>query len=110
MQVLIVLGAACLALSFFSEAVTWVDATSIFFAVFFAGLIQTLCDWGKEAQFLRLQDEIKNDKVNVLRGQRGITQTIFTKDLVVGDIVQLNQGDRVPADCLLVRELDMKVD
>jgi len=54
MQVLIVLGAACLALSFFSEAVTWVDATSIFFAVFFAGLIQTLCDWGKEAQFLRL--------------------------------------------------------
>lgn len=83
---------------------------TIYFAVVFAGLIQTFCDWGKEKQFLRLQKEIMNEKVDVLRGQYGTSQTIFVKDLVVGDVVLLKQGDRVPADCLLIEEMDMKVD
>lgn len=48
MQVLLFLGAACLLLSFFADNVTWIDAASIAFAVLFAGLIQTFCDWGKE--------------------------------------------------------------
>ena len=30
--------------------------------------------------------------------------------MVVGDIVLLKQGDRVPADCLLLEEMDMHVD
>jgi len=88
----------------------WLESVSIYFAVLFAAMIQTFCDWGKEKQFLRLQTEIMNEKVSVLRGQYGTTQTIYTKDLVVGDIVLLNQGDRVPADCLLIREMDMHVD
>jgi len=58
--------------------------------VVFAGLIQTFCDWGKEKQFLLLQEEIKNDKTNVLRGHSGTSQTIYNKDLVVGDIVLLS--------------------
>lgn len=57
-----------------------------------------------------LAEEIKKDKVNVIRGAKGTTQTIYNKDLVVGDIIILQQGDRVPADCLLVAESDMKVD
>jgi Ca2+ transporting ATPase len=32
------------------------------------------------------------------------------RDLVVGDIVELNQGDRVPADCLILDEMNMVVD
>jgi len=51
-----------------------------------------------------------NEKVTVLRGQYGTSQTIFVKDLVIGDIILLNEGDRVPADCLLIEEMDMKVD
>lgn len=88
----------------------WLEAVSIYFAVLFAGLIQTFCDWGKEKQFLRLQDEIMNEQVVVLRGQYGTSQTIYVKELVVGDIVLLQQGDRVPADCLLIEEMDMRVD
>jgi len=30
--------------------------------------------------------------------------------VVVGDIVDLKQGDRVPADCILVEEMNIKVD
>ena len=56
----------------------------------FAGIIQTLCDWGKEKQFLKLRAEIMNEKVTVLRGQYGTSQTIYASGLVVGDIILLN--------------------
>lgn len=113
MQVLLVLATAYLVLSFFDSEPGWgrlIEAISIYFAAFFAGLIQTFCDWGKEKQFLRLRAEIMNEKTTVLRGQYGTSQTVYTKDLVVGDVILLNQGDRVPADCLLIKEMDMKVD
>lgn len=109
---LLVLATISLVVSIFSVEYRdkWLEAVSIYFAILFAATIQTFCDWGKEKQFLRLQDEIMNEKSTVLRGQYGTSQTIYSKDLVVGDIVLLNQGDRVPADCLLIEEMDMKVD
>lgn len=36
--------------------------------------------------------------------------TISTDDLVVGDVVQLNQGDRVPTDCILIASTDFATD
>ena len=66
-----------LVVGFFAEDSTWIEAFSIYFAVFFAALIQTLCDWGKEKQFLRLRAEIMKEKVTVLRGQYGTSQTVF---------------------------------
>lgn len=32
------------------------------------------------------------------------------RDLVVGDIILLEGGDKVPADCVLIEEMDMTVD
>lgn len=29
---------------------------------------------------------------------------------MVGDIVDINQGDRVPADCILIEEMNITVD
>jgi len=107
------LGAASLLIALFQteqHPYKWVEGVSIFIAVLFAGLIQTFCDWGKEKQFLRLRQEIMAEKVTVLRGNNGTSQTIFVKDLVVGDVILLEQGDRVPADCVLIEEMDMKVD
>ena len=109
---LLVLATISLVVSIFSVDYRdkWLEAVSIYFAILFAATIQTFCDWGKEKQFLRLQDEIMKEASTVLRGAYGTSQTIYSKDLVVGDIVLLNQGDRVPADCLLIEEMDMKVD
>lgn len=44
------------------------------------------------------------------RGAFGTVQSIPVRDLVVGDIVDINQGDRVPADCILIEEMNMTVD
>lgn len=32
------------------------------------------------------------------------------RDLVVGDLIHVSQGDRVPADCILVEEVNIVVD
>lgn len=48
-------------------------------------------------------------KATVIRGQYGTEQEINDVDLVVGDIIKLKAGDRVPADCIMFEESDMKV-
>lgn len=73
-------------------------------------IVAGLCDWIKERQFLQLKDEINNQYVTVYRGAFGTVQSIPVRDLVVGDIVDINQGDRVPADCILIEEMNITVD
>jgi len=46
----------------------------------------------------------------VIRGHSGASTQIKSDQLVVGDIVVLEAGDRVPADCVLIEEMDMFVD
>ena len=47
-QILLIFATISLVVSIFSANKKWVEAISIYFAVIFAGLIQTFCDWGKE--------------------------------------------------------------
>ena len=88
----------------------WHESVSIYFAVLFAAMVGSFCDYGKERQFLSLRSEIMAEKTTVLRGQYGTSQSVFNYDLVVGDVVLLTAGDRVPADCFLIEEMDMTVD
>jgi len=46
----------------------------------------------------------------VYRGSYGNSMSIPIRELVVGDIVDVKQGDRVPADCLLLEEMNITVD
>lgn len=55
-----------------------------------------------------MHDEVNNNEVTVYRGSS--CKTVHIRDLVVGDLIQINQGDRVPADCLLIEEHFMFVD
>lgn len=48
--------------------------------------------------------------VTVYRGAYGTSLSIKIRDLVVGDIVDIQQGDRVPADCILIEEMNVTVD
>jgi magnesium-transporting ATPase (P-type) len=48
--------------------------------------------------------------VTVYRGAFGTSTSILVRDLVVGDIVDINQGDRIPADCILLEEIGIVID
>lgn len=50
------------------EPYKWLESVSIYFAVIFAALIASFCDYGKERQFLNLRSEIMNETITVLRG------------------------------------------
>lgn len=86
------------------------ECFSIFAGLLFAAIITAICDYKKESQILLLNDEINNAEVTVYRGSFGNTIDIPVRELVVGDIVDIKQGDRVPADCLLVEEMNITVD
>lgn len=59
---------------------------------------------------MKLKDEINNQEAIVYRGAYGTCSQIPIKELVVGDIIDIQQGDRVPADCILVEEMNITVD
>ena len=53
---------------------------------------------------------VKQEKVPVIRGKLGATQSISVWDVVVGDVVLLETGASVPADCLIIEASDLQVD
>jgi P-type E1-E2 ATPase len=59
---------------------------------------------------LLLEKEVNKQRVTVYRGQYGAVKSIHIGGLVVGDIIDLSAGDRVPADCVLIEEMNMTVD
>ena len=63
----------------------------------------------KDRQYLKLYDEILNEEVNVVRGQYGLSQPCKVCDLVVGDIILIEAGMRIPADCMLLDGMDITV-
>lgn len=76
----------------------------------FASLLAALCDYIKEKQHLKIKDQVNDQKVTVFRGAFGTATSIPIRDLVVGDVVRVQQGDRVPADCVILEELNLRVD
>jgi len=67
-------------------------------------------EYQQECQFLKIKDEINNATVTVFRGQYGTESEIKVRDLVVGDVISVQQGDIVPADCILFEEMNISVD
>jgi magnesium-transporting ATPase (P-type) len=57
-----------------------------------------------------LHDAIRNEEVNVIRGQYGLSMTQKVHDVVVGDVIIIEQGMRIPADCILFEGIDVTVD
>lgn len=85
----------------------WYDAVGIALAVILATLVSTFSEYKNENAFQRLQEEASRIHCKVYRNG-DITQ-IAIDDLVAGDCVLLQTGDKVPADGVIV-EGSIKVD
>jgi len=88
----------------------WIEGVSIYFAVLLIVSLTLGNDYMKNRQFLKLIEQVKDIEVSVIRGQHGTTAPVNVWNLVVGDIVMIEAGMRVPADCLLIEGLDVEVD
>ncbi|GKV43758.1 hypothetical protein SLEP1_g51010 [Rubroshorea leprosula] len=102
--VLILLACAALSLGFGIKGhglrEGWIEGGSIFVAAFLVSAISAISNYRETRQFEEMSPISNNIEIDVIRGgQRKKVQIFY---LVVGDIVCLKIGDKVPADGLFV--------
>lgn len=78
----------------------WFETLGILIAIFLASFISSISEYGSEAAFERLGEEAAKIKVKVKRANE--VKEIEIKDVVKGDLVLLNTGDKIPADGYLI--------
>lgn len=98
-KILVVALVITLILSFLGYA-EWFESLGIASAVFIATFVSTYSEHKNEASFQALQSEASRTYSHIFRS--GQLKRILTADIVVGDYVQLQPGEIVPADGVLV--------
>ena len=78
----------------------WFETLGILIAVFLSSLISTISEYGSEKAFEHLQEESSRIKCKVKRDGKLIETSI--DEIVVGDIVKLETGDKIPADGIII--------
>ena len=74
----------------------WYETVGIVIAIFLASFISTISEYGSEKAFEKLQEDSSKLKCRVKRNGKKIELPI--DEIVVGDIVLLEAGDKIPAD------------
>ena len=92
----ILLCALAINLIFMFRRSDWFETAGIAISVFLATLISTLSEYGSEAAFSRLSEENERIRYRVRR-DGGICE-IPIEEIVVGDIVLIGAGEKLPAD------------
>ncbi len=85
---------------FFLGKSAWYESLGIAIAVLLATLVATWSEYSSEESFQKLQEEASKIKCKVFRDD--LIQEVQIDDIVVGDCVLLQPGDKVPADGKLV--------
>lgn len=83
------------------------DAISICVAITIVVTVAFVQEYRSEKTLEALK-ELVPPRCHVVRD--GATTDIFAKELVPGDIVLVNVGDRIPADARLIEAIDLEVD
>nr|XP_016458324.1 PREDICTED: putative calcium-transporting ATPase 13, plasma membrane-type isoform X1 [Nicotiana tabacum] len=86
----------------------WYDGGSIIVAVVLVLAVSSISNFKQSRQFMKLSDESKDIKVEVVRDGRRQEVSIF--EIVVGDVVCLKIGDQIAADGLFLDGHSLQVD
>ncbi len=103
----VLLAALAINIIFLFRNFEWYDSVGIAIAIFLATFVSTLSEYGSESAFAKLQEEAAKVKCRVRRS--GVVTEVPIGDIVIGDIVLLQAGERIPADGVLI-EGSLKVD
>lgn len=96
----ILLIALAINIIFLFKETSWLETVGIGVSILLATLVSTISEYGSESAFERLQEEASRINCRVQRAD-GLKQIPFT-EIVVGDIILLQPGDRVPADGIII--------
>lgn len=87
----------------------WIEGAAILISVCLVIVVTAGNDWSKERQFRSLQSKLDDDAtISIIRNSESVK--VFTKEIVVGDIIQLGYGDILPADGLYLSGNDLSID
>jgi magnesium-transporting ATPase (P-type) len=86
----------------------WIEGIAIWVAIFLVTTVSALNDYQKDLQFRKLNAQKDVIQVKVVRG--GTTVLVTNADVVVGDILLLDTGDKVVADGLVVESYGLVLD
>lgn len=96
----ILLAALCINLLFLFHHFDWFESAGIAVAVLLATVVSTVSEYGSQAAFEKMQRDADAGECRVRRA--GQVHIVPVDDLVVGDIVLLQAGERIPADGVMV--------
>lgn len=82
------------------QNVEWYEPIGIAVAIALATLVSTFSEYRNENAFQKLQEEASKITCKVYRN--GDVKEIPIDDIVVGDAVMLQSGDKIPADGILI--------
>lgn len=89
------------------DSVDWYEPVGTMIAIFLVNFISAKTSMASDSAYRKLKNSTKKDEVKVRRN--GKVEVVEIDDIVVGDIVILQAGDKIPADGALV-EGDLRVD
>ena len=98
----ILLVALAVNLLFMFDHFDWFETAGVAVAIFLAIFVSTLSEHGSESAFEKLQQEASSIQCRVKRAN-GVRK-LPLGEVVVGDLVLLGAGERVPADGILDRK------
>ena len=78
----------------------WYETIGIVLAILIASFISSISEYGSSKAFNKLTEE--TSKINVRVRRNGQVITIPIDDTVVNDIVIVSEGDKIPADGILI--------
>lgn len=86
----------------------WIEGVAILAAVAIVSSVAAINDYQKELKFRELSKQSNQIEIKTIRFGKNVN--VMIDHILVGDIVELESGDQVPADGLLIEGFDLRVD
>jgi Ca2+-transporting ATPase len=88
--------------------IRWVEGVAIIIAILIVVLVGSLNDWQKEKQFQKLNAKKEDRNVKATRGGKEFLLSVH--DVLVGDILNLEPGDIISVDGVLISGHNLRCD
>jgi calcium-translocating P-type ATPase len=109
LKILIVAAAVSLVLGLYENPKEgWMEGTAILIAILLVVLVGAVNDYFKEKQFEALSKVASEKTVTVVRGGQKVMISIYK--ILVGDVLQLQTGDIIPVDGVVIRASGLVAD